>query len=477
MSDPSQPPSLSPHAVPRALTATGPAAELSPEEGFILAHIDGVTPVGRLVELSSLPPERTLAILASLAAKNTIVILEPGVAGRAGEFDDAGPPPPEPAIDLVSLRQVLRQTLPKGEPLIPIIESIFVNLEQLSYYELLGISEGEGPEAIRKAYLHRTKSFHPDRFYRKGDRQFRDRVQEVFKQLNKGYKVVTDPGGRAEYDKTLGLEQAPDGPRAEVEEEVIEAGPRASRLRGVKGQSPWKQIRVARRKPIGEDVSPAPRPVARPKPVGPKLKLGLKDGKSSSPLMKKILAIKKEQEKEKEKESGPSVEQAERLYKGAMTEMGKGHFGSAKINLRLAIQHAPSNHKYKDALAELEKGEEKQKAESEFRAGLDAHKEGNLQGAARHYRAALQAGYESGKLFHKLAQLLMELENNHEKARVMVLKAMEMEPGVAEYHATLARAYKGLGQNAASIMQLEKALKLDPGNKVLAKELKALKRG
>jgi curved DNA-binding protein CbpA len=477
MSDPGQP-GLSLHAVPRACTATDRAAELSPEEGFILAHIDGVTPVGRLVELSSLPPESTLAVLTSLAAKNAIVILEPGTAARAGECDAEGPPPPEPAIDLVSLRQILRSTLPKGEALIPIIESIFVNLEQLSYYELLGIKGGEAPDVIRKAYLHRTKSFHPDRFYRKLDRQFRDRVQEVFKQLNKGYNVVSDPESRAEYDKTPGLEQTPGGPQAEAVEEVIEAGPRASRLRGVKGQSPWKQIRVSRHQPIEDKVRPAPRPVEAAKPVGPKLKLGLKDGKSSSPLMKKILAIKKEQEKQKNEEGGAATsEQAERLYKGAMTEMHRGNSNSARINLRLAIQYAPSNQKYKDALAELEHGEEKQKAEFEFRAGLDAHREGNLQGAARHYRAALQAGLENAKLFHKLAQLLMELENNNEKARVMVLKAIEMEPGVAEYHATLARAYKGLGQKAASIMQLEKAVKLDPGNKLLAKELKALKRG
>jgi tetratricopeptide (TPR) repeat protein len=71
----------------------------------------------------------------------------------------------------------------------------------------------------------------------------------------------------------------------------------------------------------------------------------------------------------------------------------------------------------------------------------------------------------------------MELDNNFERARTLILKAIEMEPGIADYYMTLARAYKGMDKKSAAIAQLEQVLKIDPKNKLAAKEIKALKRG
>ena len=90
---------------------------------------------------------------------------------------------------------------------------------------------------------------------------------------------------------------------------------------------------------------------------------------------------------------------------------------------------------------------------------------------------AMSLGYDSSRLYHKIAELMIELDKNFEGARAMVLKAIEMEEGVADFHMTLARVYKGMGQKAAAKVQLEKVLKLEPKNKLAAKELKALKRG
>jgi curved DNA-binding protein CbpA len=323
---------------------------------------------------------------------------------------------------------------------------------------------------VKKAYLRRTKSFHPDRFYRRADRQFREKVQEVFKQLNKGFSTISDAEKKREYDQTLGHEDTAAGP-----EEALESAAISSRARTVKGESPWKRIRVSKQKPVEERYRAPKRVTEEKKPSGPKLKLGLKDGANPmSPLLKKVMQIKKEHE---QGAGQPLHEQAERLFKGAMMEIDRNHFNAAKINLRLAIQYAPHEKKYKETLKQLEEKEEKQRAVLEFKAGMDAQAEGDLKGAVRHFREALRLGYENAKLYHRLADLMMEVENNYEKGKALALKAIEMEPGVSDYHITLARAYKGMGQKAAAIIQLEKVLQMDPKNKLIAKELKALRKG
>lgn len=445
--------------------------DITAEEGFILSRIDGISRVSLILELSGLGEEKTGAILDALRSKGIVVFRDPGaeldpeVAEQCALDEELARESVVYTLD--DIRGILRKGLPKGDELIPVIEAIFVYLEQLSYYDLLGVSMSAGPKQIKKAYILRTKYFHPDKFYRKVNIEFRDKVQEIFKQANKGYKVLSDPEARVGYDKSLELEEEDFG---EEEEITIEAAPRSqSRARGVKGASPWKQVRVSKQKPVEEKVRKK-RP-GRDKPQGPKLKLGLKGGsKTKSPLMRKIEEMKKQ-------EGGDEAsKRAERFYKGAMMEKDRGNFGAAEINLKLAVQYAPGDRKYKQALEDLKLMEDQSRAEAEFKAGLESHKLGDLSGGLRHYRQALKLGFETAKLYYKLAELIMELESDYERARSLVLKAIEMEPGVADYHIALARAYKGLGQKAAAIVQLEKVLKLDPKNKVIAKELKALKR-
>jgi len=329
---------------------------------------------------------------------------------------------------------------------------------------------------VKKAYRLRTKAFHPDRFYRRVDNDFKIKLQEIFKQVHKGYRALMDEGQKRTYDESLGKEEI-----------FADAGPTVtfspvSRDRTVKGVPSPRKATASKQERIGSKT-PAPSKTAvaedRTEPVPekaatPKLKLGLRPG--TNPIMEKWAQMKSKVAQIKSKEQNAAVSQAERFFQGAMTEKDRGNLRSAKINLQLAIQYDPGNQRYKKALEELEKDADSRKAELAFKAGLDAHQAGDLKQAEGHYREALQFGYDNAKLYHKFADLVMELEANYEKARALCLKAIEMQAGVAEFHLTLARAYKGLNQKAAAIMQLEKVLSLDPKNELAAKELKTLKR-
>lgn len=62
------------------------------------------------------------------------------------------------------------------------------------YYETLGITKTATDEEIKKAYKKMALKYHPDRNKEKG-------AEEIFKQVNEAYTVLSDPEKRGIYDK------------------------------------------------------------------------------------------------------------------------------------------------------------------------------------------------------------------------------------------------------------------------------------
>ncbi len=84
------------------------------------------------------------------------------------------------------------------------------------YYVVLGISRGESPRGIRKAFRDLVREYHPDRAGPEGTPLFRDVVE--------AYRVLSDPSRRRAYDASL-RERDPDhlGPRSGVRPVAREA--------------------------------------------------------------------------------------------------------------------------------------------------------------------------------------------------------------------------------------------------------------
>lgn len=62
------------------------------------------------------------------------------------------------------------------------------------YYEVLGISRSSGPEDIKRAYRRLARKYHPD--VNKDDG-----AEEVFKEINRAYEVLSEPEIKARYDR------------------------------------------------------------------------------------------------------------------------------------------------------------------------------------------------------------------------------------------------------------------------------------
>jgi curved DNA-binding protein CbpA len=89
------------------------------------------------------------------------------------------------------------------------------------HYQLLGVARGASREEIAQAWRRRARAEHPDR--RPGEAG--DEAAARFRALAEAYRVLSDPGRRAAYDRVLGHGRAAPGMPAAVPVAVRVARP------------------------------------------------------------------------------------------------------------------------------------------------------------------------------------------------------------------------------------------------------------
>jgi curved DNA-binding protein CbpA len=96
------------------------------------------------------------------------------------------------------------------------------------HYQLLGVARGASREEITQAWRRRARAEHPDS--RPG--QAGDAAAGRFRALAEAYRVLSDPGRRAAYDRALARSQAAGVPA------TVSVPVRRARPGGVTGLSP-----------------------------------------------------------------------------------------------------------------------------------------------------------------------------------------------------------------------------------------------
>ncbi len=73
-------------------------------------------------------------------------------------------------------------------------------LDDLSYYDFLGLQPGCDYVAVRDGFYSRAQRYHPDQFVHRGGESLKAAVYEVFKRMTEAYNVLLDPELRVLYD-------------------------------------------------------------------------------------------------------------------------------------------------------------------------------------------------------------------------------------------------------------------------------------
>lgn len=83
------------------------------------------------------------------------------------------------------------------------IMRLYDGLEELSYYEYLGLRPGCDYVAVRDGFYARAQRFHPDQFLHRGGQSLHQAVYTVFKRMTEAYNVLLDPELRVLYDAAI----------------------------------------------------------------------------------------------------------------------------------------------------------------------------------------------------------------------------------------------------------------------------------
>lgn len=89
------------------------------------------------------------------------------------------------------------------------------SLDDLSYYDLLGVDRGASVDEIQQAFHAFCDNFHPDGHMARADDE-RQALSTIFKRGTEAYAVLGDPGLRAQYDAQLEAPGSPRPPRASL---------------------------------------------------------------------------------------------------------------------------------------------------------------------------------------------------------------------------------------------------------------------
>jgi DnaJ-class molecular chaperone len=89
------------------------------------------------------------------------------------------------------------------EQLATFAKQIYGKLDQLTYYELLGVSSVTPTADIRMAFFRMSEDLHPDRYHTMADRELKERLETIYARISEAYRVLATPEKRAAYTRLL----------------------------------------------------------------------------------------------------------------------------------------------------------------------------------------------------------------------------------------------------------------------------------
>ena len=190
---------------------------LTPQEGFVLSRVDGVSTVTDIAAISPLGEEETLRCVYGLVSAG-VLELEGGaspIPTPSLSHEPVELPKPEAApLEREQERKTEEEgPTPEEQAIRDDITAKHASLRTSNYYDLLGITVTSSDAEIKKAYYAMAKKYHPDRHHSPYLQDVHGLLEELFVKITNAYKKLSQPLERRRYDATLRTE-APRGETA-----------------------------------------------------------------------------------------------------------------------------------------------------------------------------------------------------------------------------------------------------------------------
>lgn len=305
---------------------------------------------------------------------------------------------PEVRIDLpADIQRDLRELEARGD--------------RLTHYELLGVAVDADGGAIRRAYLEKSKRFHPDAWYRRETGEFAALLSKWFQRLSAAYQVLSDEEWRRDYDSDH-REELARSDHAGVQRRELSLADKERRLR--EGRE-----RLLRTKGFA--------------------RMGA----------------------------------ARKLYEEAQRLAAEGERTNAIAALKAARELDPHRKEIAARLVELERDQAKARAQSALVSGKEREEKGLWQQALTAYAASYQYDPHSSPAAMGAARCAVEAGDLH-AATTWATRAVELLPSDVEPHLLLGKIFKSLNMKVRARAELTAVLNQDPDHKEARALLKAL---
>jgi hypothetical protein len=305
---------------------------LAPLEGFVLSRIDAVATLSDIADLTSLDLEQVSAIVDKLIGLGAVEWAD-GTAHlpRMSMRSVAPPRPSSPSARSSQRIHAVAKEVPSTRPtntaaaaraaissfatpprgtvrppksdMMPSdgielapdrrrrIDDLYVALDLLDHYEVLGVPRRAGKADVRKAYFELSKVFHPDTAFRKNVGAYRAKMEAIFRRLTEAYEVLGKKKSRDDYDAYLSsigetrdgehalsgehdlsnlplpTEAAAEAPAPEPPPPTRPADPPPAPVRSTPTEEGKRVARELLAKRFGAGRAKAPEPAAPPPPV------------------------------------------------------------------------------------------------------------------------------------------------------------------------------------------------------------------
>jgi tetratricopeptide (TPR) repeat protein len=285
-------------------------------------------------------------------------------------------------------------------------------LTSANLFELLGVAAGASVDEVRNAFRELSRKFHPDRYFGKNLGSFRPRLDRIFKRLVEANQTLSDPERRQAY---------------------LDANPFVRAAAKASGNS--VVVERAAPKTLDEQKRDAER----------------RQRLARHPYLMKV----------------GKVQDAITRAKEAIA---KKEFSQAFTHLNFATQADPQNSEVKTLLAEVRRQNDFQRAEGNYKHGLEAVERGDELLAIQAFKAAAGSGH--GPAAYKTAILLEKHGADTREAISFAQKAVEADPTHFDYRVLAGRLLDDAGMKALAKKHFEEAQKLHPDHPELKKHVK-----
>jgi curved DNA-binding protein CbpA len=165
---------------------------LTPQEAYILSRVDGVLDVDSLLTIAGKSREAS--------AKTVYALLSCGLV----EWGADGGRRRDTTGSVAKLNvEVASEPPQRAAGHVEMVRSTWRRIDWLSHYDLLGVSRAATAEDVRRAYLEKSRLFHPDLRHRPDLAGLERELTAVFARLKTAHDTLADPAAREQYDREL----------------------------------------------------------------------------------------------------------------------------------------------------------------------------------------------------------------------------------------------------------------------------------